>query len=1058
MLPQKPDNKRKPTFEKLEERVVFSADGLLIANVDIADPVENLHQPIEIQPFSSAVEGNQAELDYVVNEYELDGSGQTVAVIDSGIAWDHAALGGGYGNGHRVVGGWDFAEGDANPYDDGPAGFHGTHVTGIIGAQSEIYPGVAPGVDLVGLRVFDDSGKGNLDWVEQALNWVHENKDSFRNPITTVNLSLGTEWNSDNLPGWASLEDEFAKLEQDGIFISVAAGNSFKKYNAQGLSYPAVSDHVVPVASHDADGNISDFSQRDSRVLVAPGNSIKSTVPDHFFGGSKNDAFIGSSGTSMAAPYVAGASTLLREAFEFMGYSNVDQDRIYNQFLQTADKIFDDVTGHFYNRINIEKAIDSVIGDDYADARQNAFNIGNLGTNEHSLNGIMGGKSDVDWFNFRATKSGEAVIEFTGDGLTPDFFVASTQFTVEGNQLRFQVKAGQEYQFSVAAEEALGHFQLDSRIENSLQTTDIGIVTSKKLDAQSVAGTKWFEMKSGRGGVLTLQTIYGNAGNQLTLEVYNSNMELIAEGISNQIQSRVDAITNAGETYFLKVTGTNQDFDLRVSNFVSFQGNDLIVNGTSGNDTVTVDMTSGLSFTVNNVGYQFKTANLDTINIQGLDGGDRIKVATGSGDQATLRNGGISVSGGNVDLNADHFYSVEAAGQGIGDRVTFVDSGGSDFLKYSEGQAEMFSGGYVKIANGYRETVAFLDQEFDIARLFGSGGNDVLSINDDAASLKSDGRSIFVRGWNDLVVDMFGGNDFSNLQGTGSSDHFDLIAGKSSRTSDTSSLTVLNSERVDAYATNWEDSVEIHGSAGNDRLLADYDQATLTNGVHTVVAHDFMRMVADVSGSQGEDRAVLVDSSGNDSVKANDYRTRMSGQGSVVVARGFSSVDVQANRGGNDSAILEASAGSDFLNYSTSSTTLSGSDYQIRVNGIDTIEINGLSSIDTGFINGSSGNETLLVTNSTLTLSSKQNRLELNGYSNITVNGGGGIDTIDIREIDADDVLFGRSNLIKSILDGNQLKAIDFTWLDATVVNGETGQADIDAIDYWFDLHGNWNK
>ena len=51
-------------------------------------------------------------------EYGFDGSGQTVAVIDTGIAYDHAAFGGGFGEGSQVVGGYDFAENDANPYDD----------------------------------------------------------------------------------------------------------------------------------------------------------------------------------------------------------------------------------------------------------------------------------------------------------------------------------------------------------------------------------------------------------------------------------------------------------------------------------------------------------------------------------------------------------------------------------------------------------------------------------------------------------------------------------------------------------------------------------------------------------------------------------------------------------------------------------------------------------------------------------------------------------------------------------------------------------------------------
>ena len=62
------------------------------------------------------------------------------------------------------------------------------------------YPGVAPDVDLVGLRVFDDQGNGYFNWVEQALRWVHNNRNAFDNPITTVNLSLGTDWNASTLP------------------------------------------------------------------------------------------------------------------------------------------------------------------------------------------------------------------------------------------------------------------------------------------------------------------------------------------------------------------------------------------------------------------------------------------------------------------------------------------------------------------------------------------------------------------------------------------------------------------------------------------------------------------------------------------------------------------------------------------------------------------------------------------------------------------------------------------------------------------------------------------
>ncbi len=188
----------------------------------------------------------------------------------------------GFGAGYRVVGGWDFTEeNDANPYDDGPAGYHGTHVAGIIGSDDAKNPGVAPDVDLVALRVFNDLGKGQMEWVEKALQWVHTNKNSFENPITTVNLSIGSTWNSSNAPDWAILEDELRTLHNDGILVTASAGNSFKSYNAPGLSYPAASQYVLPVASVDDNGQLSDFSQRDDRVIAAPGRNILSTVPDH---------------------------------------------------------------------------------------------------------------------------------------------------------------------------------------------------------------------------------------------------------------------------------------------------------------------------------------------------------------------------------------------------------------------------------------------------------------------------------------------------------------------------------------------------------------------------------------------------------------------------------------------------------------------------------------------------------------------------------------------------------------------------------------------------------
>ena len=267
---------RKPRFESIEPRLALSAQP--VAALDF-DPVEVAPLGVTAAPTildAHAVTG----LTDVQDRHDFTGEGQTVVIIDSGVAYSHTALGGGFGPGFTVVGGWDFTEeNDADPYDDGPYGSHGTHVAGIIASADPGNPGVAPGVDLVALRVFNDAGRTQLAWVENALRWVHENRDAFDNPITTVNLSMGMFTNTSSPPEGAVLEDELAQLAADGIFVTAAAGNGFARFEQTGLSYPASSPHVVAAGSVDSTGELSYFTQRDAAMLAAPGRSVELRVP-----------------------------------------------------------------------------------------------------------------------------------------------------------------------------------------------------------------------------------------------------------------------------------------------------------------------------------------------------------------------------------------------------------------------------------------------------------------------------------------------------------------------------------------------------------------------------------------------------------------------------------------------------------------------------------------------------------------------------------------------------------------------------------------------------------
>ena len=355
---------RHPRIEVCEKRLALSAsvaaDFLMQALADPASLDEMPPSDISDQSASDPLD-LLAQAARVRETNGWDGSGQTVAVIDSGVAWDHIALGDGYGPGYRVVGGWDFAENDSNPYDDGPAGYHGTHVAGLLAGDGANHAGVAPGADLVALRVLDDQGAGELAWIESALQWVHQHQDAFDSPITTVNLSVGAALSEANRSeAMEMLEDELQLLQKSNILVFAASGNLFGDSAEAGVLYPASSPSVVPVTSIDGYGKLSEFAQRDVGILATQGESMSSTVPDHVYGwDGKVDDFASLDGTSMAAPQVAAASMIVRQGMLERGLEPSSVG-ILETLRQSAASEVDSETGVTYRTLDLIAAVESI--------------------------------------------------------------------------------------------------------------------------------------------------------------------------------------------------------------------------------------------------------------------------------------------------------------------------------------------------------------------------------------------------------------------------------------------------------------------------------------------------------------------------------------------------------------------------------------------------------------------------------------------------------------------------------------------------------------------------
>lgn len=213
--------------------------------------------------------------------------------------------------------GWDFLNNDNNPYDSNS---HGTHVAGTVGAKGNNsigVSGVSWDVQLAALQFIGSNGFGSLSDAIDAIIYCIDNG------ISISNNSWGTTDYSQAL--YETLADADAA---EHLFIA-AAGNQGNNTDITNY-YPSSYDHdnIISVASINHDDEISYFSNYGTVTvdLGAPGHDIRSCIPGDNYGFKK--------GTSMAAPHVAGAISLLWEMYPDKSYLEI-KDATLNAVIVT---------------------------------------------------------------------------------------------------------------------------------------------------------------------------------------------------------------------------------------------------------------------------------------------------------------------------------------------------------------------------------------------------------------------------------------------------------------------------------------------------------------------------------------------------------------------------------------------------------------------------------------------------------------------------------------------------------------------------------------------------
>lgn len=284
------------SLERMQEVEYVSAQSTVFALAD----GQNSDGAATSDIANGYIKSDEADDPVLALSKDFDGSGVTMCVMDTGIS-PHVDLS---VPKERIVHFVDMINGESEPYDDNG---HGTFVTGVavgngLTSGGKII-GVAPNANVVGIKVIGKSGESGTFKILDGMQWLFDNYRRYG--IKVVCMSFGAE----PLPYADPLKIGVEMLVRSGIIVVAASGNSGENT----VKSPAISNEIIAVGAVDCNNNIAQFTSR--------GVYQGAVRPDVYTDGvdvvglRAGGTYAGMSGTSVSAPYVAGACCLLCQKY-----------------------------------------------------------------------------------------------------------------------------------------------------------------------------------------------------------------------------------------------------------------------------------------------------------------------------------------------------------------------------------------------------------------------------------------------------------------------------------------------------------------------------------------------------------------------------------------------------------------------------------------------------------------------------------------------------------------------------------------------------------------------
>ncbi len=865
-----------------------------------------------------------------------------VGVIDTGVDWSHPDLkdnmwvnpgeipGNGIdddGNGFvDDVYGYDFVNNDGNPMDDN---HHGTHVAGTIAAQGNNgrgVAGVAWNTSIMALKFLSANGTGYTSDAVRAINYATMMRTQYDVNIRVLNNSWGGGGYS------ASLDAAIKASEAADILFVAAAGNSGIN-NDSIPHYPSnyTAGNVISVAATDRNDNLASFSNYGQSTvdIAAPGVGIYSTIAGGYYASF--------SGTSMAAPHVAGVAAL---AFAFDPDATAAE--VKDAILAGGDQL-DSLTGKVLtgSRLNAAGALD-LLSPGTPDPEpepqpqpqpepepepvpNQAPTVGSVSTNPGTIrlgetgnititaNNVADRDGSVAKVAFYLDTNGNGQWDASDQVLGTDSTISGGEasislnnpFTQIGSFKIFARALDNQGAWSNLVSTTISVIQTDDHGNTAAGSTLIQVGSSNQGKINYTGDVDYFRFSVVAGKTYVIDTSHRSlAGSSMTLYGSNGTTQL-DQSSSSGTGSKIVWTADTSGTVYLAVQGATAaqtgDYTLRVSHASPFelQGGKLTIVGTAGNDSLTVQRTgSVLTVTMNGTSTQYNAAQVRQITFDGGAGNDTARFyGTSSreswvlqGDSMTLNGSGYTWTTINTENNYGH------AGQE--DNVLLVDTPGNDSLTVSPAKATMVGAGYKNEVYGAASIKATANRGgVDTAMLYDTAGNDFFIGRGKDSYLLGQGYSVTTSGFERTNVYSTGGADQAYMYDTAGDDTFTSYGRSSVLVGPGFSNSVYHFARVTAVAMNGgNDRATFHDTPGNDTYVARGSQSYMYGTGYYAMAQGFANTAA-ISGNGGNDQAIFYDTPASDTFQSRAAESSMAGNGYQNTARGFQRVETLSTTG-----------------------------------------------------------------------------------------------------------------------------------------------------------------